>query len=210
MDFYHHVIQIEGFSMMLAIALCFVLPMICIVHCLLSKRTWRAKLVWTIALLLTLIFAAIAYLLVNATRHPWLGWLIGGFIFVLIFNAGFPLGWHWFIVKDAHQQEIIAKQTLATLKVDDLNVQQRSHVYNFTHVAIMVARDFSGNYADAPPVAKRALLEAVTYLRLFNALTKDGELSKDHYEALFSSHVFMPLPTKELPPGFAPAPPQHL
>lgn len=194
MDFYHHLMQIQGFSMLLVLAFCVVLPVLSAIHCLFSTHSRRAKIIWCIALLLTLTFAAIAYMLVNAKRSHWLKWVVGLFIVLLLFNMAFPAGWHWYIVKDAKTQQAQAEQTLKVLNTSDLTEQQQQHVKSFTTVAMGIARSFSGSYTEAPPIAKRALLEAVTYLRMFNALTKDKAISSKDYDVLFPPHAW---PTHE-------------
>ncbi len=185
MNFYYSLIKIQWVSMLMVLLMCVVLPVICIIHCLSSSHSLKAKVIWCLALLFTLIFAAMAYMLVNASKHKWLGWLIGAFILLLLFNMAFPAAWHWYLVKDAQHQQARAQDTLPTLSTIDLTSQQRQHVLAFTNVSISVASHFHGSYTQAPPIAQRMLLDSVTYLRNFNALTKDGELTPEQYNVLF-------------------------
>ncbi|MCD6055768.1 MAG: hypothetical protein K0R12_730 [Gammaproteobacteria bacterium] len=184
MDFYHGLFQVQGITLLLILILAAILPLICIIHCLLSARKVQAKILWIAALLLTLIFAATAYLLIHARRHKWMAWLISVFFLLVVFSVSFHGVLSWYIIKDARIQTSRANQTLETLKTPELSFQDRNHAFTFIHFAIAIAQAFQGNYSDAPPVAKEALIESLTFLRTFNVATNDGELSLAEYKAI--------------------------
>lgn len=182
MSFYQRLFEVGGIFDLLILSLIFLLPLVCIVHCVLKKRSLRSKIIWIVVLLLTLIFGALAYLCTQARQHKWLGRLAMGFLLLLITNLAFHSVVNWYIVKDAKQQAAIATQTLKSLNLSGLSRAEQNHTLTYVKITIGIASQFRGSYANADPLAKEALLESVNFLRLFNIATRDGKLTHDQYQ----------------------------
>lgn len=181
MSFYQRLFEVGGIFNLLIVCLIFLLPLVCIIHCVMAKRSLRSKIIWIVLLVLTLIFGAIAYMCTQARQHKWLARLAIGFLLLLIFNLAFHSTVNWYIVKDAKHQAAVATQTLKSLNVSDLSQVEQNHAVTYVRLTVGIANEFHGSYADAPPVAKEALLESVNFLRLFNIATKDGKLTREQY-----------------------------